>query len=93
MHQFQQGFGCQFGHMSLRVGLVHHGFFHQPYAQIGKGFGSTEAARGAGVPVPLTAASAEVHRWLRSRGLDAADSAALVAYYDAKVGDPSYWLG
>lgn len=54
--------------------------------------GATEAARGAGVPVPLTAASAEVHRWLRSRGLDAADSAALLAYYDASVADPGYWL-
>lgn len=54
--------------------------------------GATEAARGAGVPVPLTAASAEVHRWLRSRGLDAADSAALLAFYDAAVSDPSYWV-
>ena len=50
------------------------------------------ACRGAGVPVPLTAASVEVHRWLRSRGLDAADSAALLAYYDASVADPDYWL-
>ena len=55
--------------------------------------GATEAARGAGVPVPLTAASAEVHRWLRSRGLDAADSAALLAFYDTSVSDPDYWLG
>ena len=55
--------------------------------------GATEAARGAGVPVPLTAASAEVHRWLRSRGLDAADSAALLAFYDASVSEPGYWLG
>ena len=55
--------------------------------------GATEAARDAGVPVPLTAASAEVHRWLRSRGLDAADSAALLAFYDASVSEPGYWLG
>ncbi|HHU38333.1 MAG TPA: NAD(P)-dependent oxidoreductase [Propionibacterium sp.] len=54
--------------------------------------GALEAARGVGVPLPLTAASAEVHRWLRSRGLDAADSAALVAYYDTDVSDAGYWL-
>lgn len=54
--------------------------------------GALEVARGVGVPLPLTAASAEVHRWLRSRGLDAADSAALVAYYDTDVSDAGYWL-
>lgn len=54
--------------------------------------GATQAGRNLGVPLPLTTASAEVHRWLRSRGLDAADSAALLAYYDAAVADPSRWL-
>ena len=54
--------------------------------------GACQAGRGVNVPLPVTTASAEVHRWLRSRGMDAADSAALVAYYDAEVGDPSYWL-
>lgn len=54
--------------------------------------GATQAARGVGVPLPLTSAAAEVHRWLRSRGLDAADSAALLAYYDPTVADPGHWL-
>ena len=54
--------------------------------------GATLAGRGAGVPLPLTTTAAEVHRWLRSRGLDAADSAALLAYYDPTVADPSRWL-
>lgn len=54
--------------------------------------GATQAGRGLGVPLPLTTAAAEVHRWLRSRGLDAADSAALLAYYDPEVGDPGRWL-
>lgn len=54
--------------------------------------GATQAGRGVGVPLPLTSAAAEVHRWLRSRGLDAADSAALLAYYDASVSDPGHWL-
>lgn len=54
--------------------------------------GATQAGRGVGVPLPLTNAAAEVHRWLRSRGLDAADSAALLAYYDPTVADPGHWL-
>ena len=54
--------------------------------------GATQAGRSLGVPLPLTTAAAEVHRWLRSRGLDAADSAALLAYYDPEVGDPGRWL-
>lgn len=54
---------------------------------------ATAAARTLGVPLPVTTASAEVHRWLRSRGLDLADSAALLAYYDADVQDASHWLG
>jgi len=54
--------------------------------------GATQAGRDAGVPLPLTTAAAEVHRWLSSRGLDAADSAALLAYYDPDVADPDHWL-
>jgi 2-hydroxy-3-oxopropionate reductase len=54
--------------------------------------GATQAGRSVGVPLPLTTAAAEVHRWLRSRGLDAADSAALLAYYDPEVADPGHWL-
>ena len=54
--------------------------------------GATQAGRGVGVPLPLTTAAAEVHRWLRSRGLDAADSAALLAYYDPEVASPAHWL-
>ena len=54
--------------------------------------GATQAGRSAGIPLPLTTAAAEVHRWLCSRGLDAADSAALLAYYDPKVADPGHWL-
>jgi 3-hydroxyisobutyrate dehydrogenase-like beta-hydroxyacid dehydrogenase len=54
--------------------------------------GATQAGRALGVPLPLTTAAAEIHRWLRSRGLDAADSAALLAYYDPKVADPGHWL-
>lgn len=53
--------------------------------------GATQAARGVGVPLPLTSAAAEIHRWLHSRGLDAADSAALLAYYDPEVADPGHW--
>lgn len=54
--------------------------------------GATQAGRGVGVPLPLTTAAAEVHRWLRSRGLEAADSAALLAYYDPEVASPDHWL-
>jgi 2-hydroxy-3-oxopropionate reductase len=54
--------------------------------------GATQAGRSLGVPLPLTSAAAEVHRWLRSRGLDAADSAALLAYYEPDVADPGHWL-
>jgi len=54
--------------------------------------GATQAGRGVGVPLPLTTAAAEVHRWLRSRGLDAADSAALLAYYDPSVAEVGHWL-
>lgn len=55
--------------------------------------GATGAGRTLGVPLPLTSAAAEVHRWLASRGLANADSAALLAYYDADVADPAHWLG
>ena len=55
--------------------------------------GATGAGRTLGVPLPLTSAAAEVHRWLASRGLANADSAALLAYDDAAVADPAHWRG
>ncbi|MFI1360384.1 NAD(P)-dependent oxidoreductase [Streptomyces sp. NPDC020898] len=46
-------------------------------------------ARSAGVPLPVTTAVSELHRWLTAAGHGDADNAALMHYYGTGTGDRS----